>query len=94
MENVASVARHLAETFWDARDDPLRFATRATLETGLFTTYARCFNQSKGDPPLPPAPRRELNQDERRLHQWAVDERNQVSAHIDRDAHRQIYYGL
>jgi hypothetical protein len=50
--------------------------------------YARAFNKSKGNPPLPAAPTSGLSPGERKTHEWALDERKKVWAHVDRDGHR------
>lgn len=54
----------------------------------MYVSYARAFNESKGDPPLPAAPTSGLSGRERRIHKWALDERNKVWAHIDRGSER------
>lgn len=86
MADTAAAARFLrgprsgiAEFSWHAR---------RALETRMFTSYARAFNESKGDPPLPRAPTSGLSQAERATHAWALDERQKVWAHVDRGGHR------
>jgi hypothetical protein len=56
-------------------------------------TYARSFNSSRGSPPLPAAPTRGLSDEERAVHEWAIDERDRFAAHVDRDSHRRVHYG-
>jgi hypothetical protein len=66
----------------------LPFHVRRALRTGMFASYARAFNDSRGDPPLPAAPTRGLTQAQRELHDWALAERDSVWAHSDRRGHR------
>jgi hypothetical protein len=66
----------------------LQFRERRALEAGMFTAYARAFNKSKGNPPLPAAPTSKLTASEQKTHEWAIAERNMVWAHVDRNGHR------
>jgi hypothetical protein len=54
----------------------------------MFTSYVRAFNQSRGDPGLPAAPTSGLSAAERATHDWALEERSKVWAHVERDGHR------
>jgi hypothetical protein len=64
------------------------FRIRRTLETGLFGSYARAFNESRGNPQLPAAPTSGLSWTERKTHRWALNARDEVWTHVDRGAHR------
>lgn len=60
----------------------------------MLVTYARAFNTSKGDPPLPAAPTKGLSQSQRATHKWALDARDTVAAHVDRGAAgRRLFLG-
>lgn len=65
---------------------------RRVVVTGMFTTYARAFNESAGSAGgfgLPSAPTRGLSAKDRRIHEWAIKtERDQIWAHIDRSQDR------
>lgn len=87
MADAAAAARILRRPYKEQRE-PLHFRARRALETGMYVSYARAFNASKGDPPLPKAPTSGLSPSERKVHQWALDERNIVWAHIDRGNQR------
>lgn len=87
MADAAAAARILRRPYKEQRE-PLHFRARRALETGMYVSYARAFNASKGDPPLPKAPTSGLSPSERKVHQWALDERNMVWAHIDRGNQR------
>ena len=54
----------------------------------MFVSYARAFNESRGNPPLPKAPTSALSSTERETHRWALDERDKVWGHVDRGGHR------
>jgi hypothetical protein len=82
MADTAAAARFLLGPHSGIADFPWH-AHRA-LETGMFSSYARAFNESKGDPPLPAAPTSSLSRRERETHKWALDERQKVWAHVDR----------
>ena len=90
MDDAASAARFLLATdgsFWTGFDG-LRL--RALMETAMFVTYARAFNKSEGDPPLPAAPTKGLSVGQRSIHLWALDRRDRVAAHVDRSAEERI----
>ena len=89
MSDVAAAARLLRRGA-----DELRFRERRAMETGMFTSYARAFNKSKGNPPLPAAPTSGLSPEERATHGWALGERDKVWAHVDRDGHRRETSGV
>ena len=88
MADTAEAARHLRGPRGGISDLP--WHARRALETGMFTSYARAFNKSKGVPPLPAAPTPDLSPSERATHNWALDERKRVWAHVDRTGHRRI----
>jgi hypothetical protein len=88
MADTAAAARLLREARVGNLDLPWR-ALRA-LETGMFVSYARAFNESRGDPPKPAAPTSGLSLSERETHKWACDERDMVWAHVDRYGHRKV----
>jgi hypothetical protein len=86
MADTAAAARFLLGPHSGIADFPWH-AHRA-LETGMFSSDARAFNESKGCPPLPAAPTSSLSRRERETHKWALDERQKVWAHVDRAGHR------
>jgi hypothetical protein len=88
MDDTAAAARYLAGT--EAGKEKLDWRARRAMEAGMFVSYARAFNASRGDPPLPAAPTSGLSSKERETHKWAIRERDQVWAHVDRDSHRQL----
>ena len=55
------------------------------METGLFVTSARPFTESRGNPPLPFASTSGLTDEQRRVHEWALDRRKKSAAHLDRE---------
>jgi hypothetical protein len=78
MADVAAALRLL-------RDTGLPSRVRRVLYAGVFASYARAFNTSGGDPPLPAAPTSGLSREQRQTHEWARAERDKVWAHIDRE---------
>jgi hypothetical protein len=92
MADAGAAARYLIRTPI-ATEGPIRWHARRALETGMFTSYARAFNSSKGDPArgipaLPSAPTDGMTPEQRNTHEWALVERKQVWAHSDRTGHR------
>jgi hypothetical protein len=85
-------ARYLIATHPTAGVE-IDWRVRRVLEAGMFVTYARAFNESRGDPPLPPAPTSGLTPSERSVHDWAIEERSRVWAHVDRGSHRRLIEG-
>ena len=83
MDDTVAAARWLIATHPASAGD-LPWQVRVVLEAGLFATFARSFNKSKGDPGLPAAPTSGLTAEQRRVLQWAKDERDTAWAHIDR----------
>lgn len=90
MADTAAAARYLRGPGADIADLP--WHARRALETGMFPSYARAFNKSKGNPPLPAAPTSGLSRTDRATHDWALEERDKVWAHVDRDVHRRATY--
>ena len=86
MADAAEAARFLLSGGSDIEHMP--WHARRALETGMFTSYWRAFKKSKGDPPLPPTPTKDLTPTERKTHEWVRDERDKVWARSDRDSHR------
>ena len=92
MADAAASARYLIRNPIPT-EGPIRWHARRALETGMFTSYARAFNSSKGDPDkgipsLPRAPVTGITHEQRAIHEWALAERKQVWAHSDRTGHR------
>lgn len=64
---------------------------RRVVLTGMFASYARAFNTSRGDGdllPLPTAPTKGMSSEDRRIHTWAIGERDNSWVHLDRSQHR------
>lgn len=87
MDDTEAAARHLLSR----AGEELHWQIRLVLQTGMFTTYARAFNASRGKPPLPPAPTKGLSEEQLRVHRWAITERNTAWAHVDRTGNRGIH---
>ena len=87
MDDTAAAARWLFETH-PASDGDLPWQVRQVLEGGLFATFARAFNTSRGEPGLPAAPTSGLISEQREVYNWAIDERDTAWAHIDRSGTR------
>jgi hypothetical protein len=90
MDYAAAAARWLHgepfELAFVGAGGTLPHEVRMVLEAGLFVVYARAFNTSRGSPPLPAAPTNGLNAEQREIHKWALARRDEVAAHVDRDA--------
>jgi hypothetical protein len=57
----------------------------------MFASYARAFNESRGDgelSPLPSAPTKGMSPEDRRIHTWAIGERDKSWVHLDRSQRR------
>jgi hypothetical protein len=80
MADVAAALRLLRDKPWS-----LMPRERRVLYAGVFASYARAFNTSRGDPPLPAASTSGLSREQRQTHEWALAERDKVWAHIDRE---------
>ncbi len=76
-EHPAASAGHAGGVPWQAR---------RALETGLVTCYGRPFTGSHYRVGRP----RGLTAEERELHKWLIDQRNQVYAHSDKTDYRRV----
>jgi hypothetical protein len=92
MGDVVETARYLLGDHAKApgHDGGMPWRARRTLETGLFTTYARSFIESRGDglPRLKKASN--LSGELRECHEEILTKRNKVYAHTDRTPYREI----
>lgn len=76
-EHPAASAGHAGDIPWQAR---------RTLETGLVTCYARPFTDSH----YRVGKSRRLTTEDRELHRWLIEQRNQVYAHSDETDYRRV----
>jgi hypothetical protein len=83
LQDAAAGARYLEQT----RPIEPNPSVRRALITGMFTSYARAFNDARGFS----APKTSgLTQAQREVHGWALEERNTVWAHEHRGSSRGV----
>jgi hypothetical protein len=94
LERLQLAMNDMSDVVWTVvslRDGNLNPRIRRVVVTGIFATYARAFNKSEGNAErraLPPAPTKVLSTEQREIHQWALAERDEIWAHVDRSQER------